>query len=123
MSQFERPPINQSKQALSNMLRQRQPHGVQANPQFTMQQQQQQRMAMMNNQQTPQQLQQLQQQQRQQQLYRARMASKPMPGNPNALPANVNPGMVQQTPVASMMDQQNPVGMMQTCKGFGVCCP
>lgn len=106
----ERPALNQSKQALSNMLRQRHPN--QASP-YNIQQQ---RMQMMQNQNR----QQLQLQQRQM-MFRARMGGKPMnsPGVVNTQVGNVsgmntamqqNSGMIQGTQHSmnsGMISQQN----------------
>lgn len=122
MNQFvERPQLNPSKQALSNMLRQRHPN---QNAQFSNIQQQ--RMQMMQNQNR------MQLQQRQM-LYRARMSGKPMntPGMMNQQGGAVNVGgmnpmaqnqnnmmqggqqgmMAGANQVQGMVNQQNPGGM------------
>lgn len=129
MNQFERPPLNQSKQALSNMLRNRHPSYMnQQNPQvppnFTMQQTSQQRIMHQGN---PQMRQNMGAQQQNMQFMRNanqmrqginpmsnQVAAGPMTGNNPAINQGIAGGQVQgpSNQMAGMMQQQQNTGMM-----------
>ncbi|XP_065362312.1 mediator of RNA polymerase II transcription subunit 12 [Calliphora vicina] len=116
MNRFERPQINNSKQALHNMLRQRQPTFNQNNPSFNPMQQQQQRQAQgMQPQQQPGAINPVQQQQQLQQQQFGRTGMRTMAPNQMAgvAPNQMAPNMNAVGMAAQGMGAQNPMMQQQ----------